>query len=40
MVFADESAFKSAMGGAGPVLADIASFTNVRPQVLVGEVIG
>ena len=29
-----------AMSKAGPVLADLPNFTNVKPQMLIGEVIG
>ena len=39
MTFADKSALDSALGSAGPVVADIANFTNTRPQMLIGEVI-
>jgi len=39
MVFADQGAMDTAMRSAGPVMADIANFTNVQPQVLVGEVV-
>lgn len=40
IVFADQDAMNSAMGAAGPVMADIPNFTNVQPTILVGEVIG
>ncbi|PSL22336.1 EthD family reductase [Shimia abyssi] len=39
MTFADQAAFDAAMGAAGPVLGDIPNFTNVQPDILVGEVI-
>jgi len=40
IVFADGDAMKAAMGAAGPVMADIANFTNIDPQILIGETIG
>ena len=40
IVFADQDAMNAAMGAAGPVLADIPNFTNVKPDTLIGEVIG
>jgi len=39
MTFADGDALNAALGAAGPVLADIPKFTNVQPQMLIGEVI-
>jgi len=39
MVFADAAAMDAAMRASGPVMADVANFTNVQPQILVGEVI-
>lgn len=39
MVFADQAALDAALAAAAPVLADIANFTNVAPQMLIGEVI-
>ena len=30
----------AALGAAGPVLEDLANFTNVTPEMLIGEVIG
>ena len=39
-VFADQQAFDGGMAVAGPVLADIANFTNVQPQMLISDVIG
>jgi hypothetical protein len=39
IVFADQAAMKSALRASGPVNADVPNFTNVRPQVLIGEVI-
>lgn len=36
-VFADQSALDAALGAAGPVLADIPEFTNVQPQMLIGQ---
>ncbi len=38
--FADTDALNGALGAAGPVLADLPNFTNVQPQMLIGEVIG
>jgi uncharacterized protein (TIGR02118 family) len=38
-VFADQQAFDAGMAVAGPVLADIPNFTNVQPQMLIGEVL-
>lgn len=40
IVFADQSAMDAALAASGPVMADIPNFTNVQPQVLVGETIG
>ncbi|MFC3614325.1 EthD family reductase [Lutimaribacter marinistellae] len=40
MVFADKAAMDAAMAKAGPVMADIPNFTDTRPQILIGEVIG
>lgn len=40
IVFADQGAMDAAMGKAGPVVADIANFTDTAPQMLVGETIG
>jgi len=39
LVFADQDALNAAMEVAGPVLADIPKFTNVQPQMLIGEVL-
>lgn len=39
MTFADGDALNAALAVAGPVLADIPNFTNVQPQMLIGEVI-
>jgi len=39
LVFADQDALNAAMGAAQPVLADIANFTNVQPQMLIGQVL-
>lgn len=39
-IFADRAAFQQAMAAAGPVLADIPNFTDMTPQMLIGEVIG
>lgn len=40
IVFADQAAMGAAMKASAPVMADIPNFTNVQPQVLIGEVIG
>lgn len=37
IVFADQGAMDAAMAVAGPVLADIPNFTNVKPQMLIGQ---
>lgn len=39
MVFADADAMKAAMALAGPVMADIPNFTNIEPQILIGDVV-
>ncbi|AZV76815.1 EthD family reductase [Parasedimentitalea marina] len=39
LVFKDHDALNAAMAAAPPVLADIPKFTNVEPQMLIGEVI-
>ncbi|TDE35580.1 EthD family reductase [Antarcticimicrobium sediminis] len=39
MVFADKAAMGAAMQGSGPVMKDVVNFTDVRPQVLIGDVI-
>jgi len=39
MTFADRAAMEAAMAAAPPVIADIANFTDTRPQMLVGEVV-
>lgn len=39
IVFADQDAMASAMSVSGPVMADIANFTDVQPQILVGDVV-
>ncbi|EDZ46848.1 MULTISPECIES: EthD family reductase [Leisingera] len=38
-VFADQAALDAAMQAAGPALEDIPNFTDVQPQILIGEVI-
>lgn len=40
MVFADQQKMDAAMAVSGPVLADIPNFTDTKPQMLVGEVVG
>jgi uncharacterized protein (TIGR02118 family) len=39
IVFHDQDAMNAAMAGSKPVLEDIPNFTNVTPQMLIGEVI-
>ncbi|NRB20843.1 MAG: EthD family reductase [Rhodobacteraceae bacterium] len=39
LLFKDQDALNAAMQVAGPVLEDIPNFTNVQPQMLIGEVI-
>ncbi|PCJ06836.1 MAG: ethyl tert-butyl ether degradation protein EthD [Rhodobacteraceae bacterium] len=39
IVFKDQDALNAALEAAPPVLADIPNFTNVEPQMLIGEVI-
>ena len=39
MTFADQAGLDGALAAAGPVIADIANFTNSAPQMMVGEVI-
>ena len=39
-VFKDQQAFDAGMAVAGPVMDDIQNFTDVKPEMLVGEVIG
>lgn len=39
-IFADQAAMGSAMKSSAPVMADIANFTDVQPQILIGDVIG
>lgn len=36
-VFADPKGLDTAMGKAGPVLADIPNFTNATPRMLIGQ---
>lgn len=40
IVFADQDAMGAAMKSSGPVMADIPNFTDVQPQILIGEVVG
>ncbi len=37
--FKDNQALDDAVAAAGPVIDDIANFTNVKPQMLIGKVI-
>jgi len=40
LVFADQEALGAAMAKAGPVIADIPNFTDTKPDMLIGEVVG
>jgi len=40
IVFRDQDAMTAAMKVSAPVLADIPNFTDVQPQMLIGEVVG
>ena len=40
IVFADREAMNAAMRGSGALMADIPNFTDTKPQVLIGEVVG
>ncbi|WP_422375494.1 EthD family reductase [Roseibium sp.] len=40
MVFENQEKLSLAMQAAGPVLEDIPNYTNTKPQILIGEVIG
>jgi uncharacterized protein (TIGR02118 family) len=40
IVFADQEARNAALKASPPVMADIPNFTNSRPQILMGEVVG
>ena len=37
---AGQKELDAALGAAGPVLEDIPKFTNVQPQMMIGDVIG
>ncbi len=39
-VFKDQQTFDAGMAVAGPLLDDIRNFTDVKPEMLIGEVIG
>ncbi|EFO28951.1 ethyl tert-butyl ether degradation EthD [Roseibium sp. TrichSKD4] len=39
-VFKDQASLEEAMKAAGPVLADIPNYTDVQPEVLIGDVVG
>ena len=39
ILFAGQTEMDAALAAAGPVLDDIANFTNVTPDMLIGEVI-
>ncbi len=40
IVFKDQKTLGAALKNSGPLMADIPNFTNTRPDVLIGEVIG
>ncbi|MCD9148230.1 EthD family reductase [Pseudophaeobacter flagellatus] len=40
IIFADQTALAAALKVSGPVMADLPNFTNVQPQILIGDVIG
>ena len=40
IVFANQSALDAALASVGPALEDIPNFTNTKPQMLIGEVVG
>lgn len=40
LVFADQAAMDAALAKGAPVIGDIPNFTNTKPQMLVGEVVG
>ena len=40
IVFPDQDAMNAAMKSSAPVMADIPNFTDVQPQVLIGDVVG
>ncbi|MQY42342.1 EthD family reductase [Epibacterium sp. SM1969] len=39
IIFGDQDAMDQAMAAAGPAVADIPNFTNVQPDLLIGEVL-
>jgi uncharacterized protein (TIGR02118 family) len=40
MEFASQKNLENAMANVGPAIDDIANFTNVQPQMLIGETVG
>jgi uncharacterized protein (TIGR02118 family) len=40
IVFANQSALDAALASVDPALEDIPNFTNTKPQMLIGEVVG
>ena len=40
LVFESQDKMQAALAAGGPVLADIPNYTNTKPQMLIGEVIG
>ncbi|QDG78462.1 EthD family reductase [Labrenzia sp. PHM005] len=40
MIFENQEKLQAASAAAGPVTADIPNYTNTKPQLLIGEVIG
>jgi hypothetical protein len=39
IVFPTQDAMDAAMSASGPVMSDVPNFTNVRPMVMIGEVL-
>ncbi|WP_350333735.1 EthD family reductase [Coralliovum pocilloporae] len=39
ITFADQAAFDAALAASGPVMEDIPNFTNVTPELLIGDVL-
>ena len=39
-IFEDHDSLKNAMASGRPVLADIPNYTDVEPQILIGEIVG
>jgi len=39
MTFPDEATMNNALAGAGELMADLANFTNIQPQIMIGSVM-